>query len=222
MYKTGIRYTFPSDTELELYNLPKTATEENTRHIPRNEIIREIIPNENKILKDILTAYPDIDFGYLNKGENTTKTIDEASKVLDYPERFILKTMVSKDKEGGIYTFTTLGDSGIKVGTIRKLKQPFRDANEITGPLELEPIEQHLIKEYTGTEAGYCGPIPLDNEYLEKINGILIQKRISKPGNSIPFITFPIGQHESIFMSPKELYKSLIQTCGIKKVSTFQ
>ncbi len=107
------------------------------------------------------------------------------------------------------------------MGTIRKLKQPFRDANEISGPLELEPLEENQIKEYTGTETGYCGPIPLNIEHLEKINGILIQHRISKPGNSITFITFPIGQHESILMPPKELYKSLIHVCGKEKVSNF-
>ena len=222
MYKTSIHYIFPSGIDLEQYNIPGTATEENTEFRPRDDIIKEIIPNENKILKDILTSDPNIDFGYLNKGENTTKTTQEASELLEYPERFILKTMVSKDKEGSIYTFTTLGDSGIKVGTIRKLKQPFRDANEISGPLELAPIEQDRIKEYTGTEAGYCGPIPLDRKYLEKINGILIQKKISKPGNSIPFITFPIGPHKSILMSPKKLYTSLIETCGNEKVSTFE
>lgn len=221
MYKTGIHYIFPSGIDLEQYHIPGTATEENTEFRPRDDIIKEIIPNENKILKDILTSDPNIDFGYLNKGENTTKTTQEASKLLEYRERFILKTIVSKDKEGSIYTFTTLGDSGIKVGTIRKLKQPFRDANEISGPLELEPLEENKIKEYTGTETGYCGPIPLDSEYLEKINGILIQHRISKPGNSITFITFPIGQHESILMPPKELYKSLIHVCGKEKVSNF-
>ena len=222
MYKTDIKYIFPSGIDLEPYNILGTATEENKESRPRNEIIKNIIPNKNKILKEILTSYPDIDFGYLNKGKNTTKTTKEASELLDYSERFILKTMVSKDKKGKIYTFTTLGDSGIKVGTIRKLRQSFRDANDISGPLELAPIEQDRIKEYNGTDAGYCGPSPLDREYLEKINGILIQKKISKPGNSIPFITFPIGPHESILMSPKELYTSLIETCGKEKVSTFE
>ncbi len=40
MYKTDIHYIFPSGIDLEQYNIPGTATEENTEFRPRDDIIK--------------------------------------------------------------------------------------------------------------------------------------------------------------------------------------
>ena len=87
-----ISYIFPDGFKTDEYILPETANENNITFANRDYIIDSIIPDENKILKDLLRSEPYTVFGYLHKGENTTKTISAASEFLRFNARHIIKT----------------------------------------------------------------------------------------------------------------------------------
>ena len=232
MKNNGISYIFPQDLAIDIYSLPKTATQDSTSFEPRKHIIEQIIPDKNEILKDILRSNPYMPFGYINKGKQLTKTIEDASNLLDFKKKYILKTLITKDTEDDIYAVVTLGNHRPNIKKIRPISRIFRDAHKIAGPLSLSTLEEELIEDYIGMPAGFCGPVPLDKTYLGKIEGIIIQRkaknidiihRYESGEKNIKkiFITFPINMNESLLMRPRDLYEKLIEKCSKDKVSLF-
>lgn len=210
MSSNEISYIFPEKFETKGYILPETAIESNITFADRNDIIDNIIPDENIILKKLLKSNSDTSFGYLHKGDKTTKTIKEASDHLGLRARYILKTIITKDTNNNIYKIITLGD----FGNINKIKpsQGFIDNHNIDLPLKLKLTDKDQVKTYTGIEGGFCRPVPLDKEYMDCLEGILIQntiRNIEKLDKKKILLTFPVGHHESLLIPPKELYKIL-------------
>ena len=223
MQSSEISYIFPENFDIQKYALPETANEHNVSFINRDEIIENIIPDENIILKDLLRSNPNTPFGYLDKGKNTTKTINEASALLGMEARYVLKTMITEDTTNHkIYKIITLGD----FGNIKKIKlqQRFIKAHNIDSQLSIEPIDEGRVYDYTGTENGFCRPVPLDDEYMDCLEGIAIQNKIRNivglNTNQI-LITFPVGYHESLLIPPKGLYKLLNENYP-DKVTSFK
>ena len=223
MDNNEIHYTFPENLDPQKYVLPETAGNNNISFAPREYIIDKIIPEENRILKDILHSDSSIPFGYLSKGQNTTKTIKEASELLGFNYRYILKTIVAKDSSNNIYTITTLGDFG-NITKIDRLSQDFIDSHKIDFPLYFELLDENLIEKYTGTKNGFCRPVPLDEIYMNNLEGIFLQNKIRKilgrKDNNV-LVTFPVGYHESLLIPPRKLY-NLLKDKNPDKVTFFK
>lgn len=205
-----ISYIFPEGFKTDEYILPETANESNITFANRDYIIDSIIPDENKILKDLLRAEPYTDFGYIHKGKKITETIIAASKFLGFNARHIIKTIITEDTDNNIYKLITRGNFGHI--NIIKPSQEFRDKHNIDLPLILKPIDKDLVQRYTGTENGFCRPVPLDDTHMDNLKGILIQNKIrnaDKLDKMRILLTFPIGYHESLLIQPKELYQQL-------------
>ncbi len=227
MEDNGISYIFPSDVNIELFSLPKTANPENINVKPREYIIEQIIPDKNEILKDILLSNPNMPFGYIDKGSNETKTIEEASKLLDYERKKILKTLVTKDADENIYMVVTLGNYRPNLKNINHLSKTFKDAHDIISPLKLYKLDSNF-EDHIGMPAGFCGPVLFNKDYMKNVKGILfhnnikkIQQRYTRNAKDI-MITFPISKNESILMHPRDLYEKLKSKCGEDKISFFK
>ncbi|MCK4808285.1 MAG: YbaK/EbsC family protein [Candidatus Aenigmarchaeota archaeon] len=227
MENNGVSYIFPSDIDLELFSLPKTANSENINVKPKEYIIEQIIPNKNEILKDILLSNQDMPFGYIDKGNNETKTIEEASNLLDFKEKYILKTLITKDLDENIYMVVTLGNYRPNLNNIRHISKEFRDAHDIASPPKLYKLDSDF-EDYIGMPAGFCGPVLFNKDYMKNVKGILfhnnikkIQQRYTRNAKDI-MITFPISKNESILMHPRDLYETLKGKCGKDKISFFK
>ena len=234
MENNGVSYIFPSDIDLELLLLPKTAIQKNINYEPRKYIIENIIPDKNEILKDILHSNPDMPFGYIDKGSNETKTIEEASKLLDFEKEYILKTLVTKDADENIYMVVTFGNYHPNIKKIKHLSEIFRNAHDIDGPLKLHMINSEQVENFIGMPAGFCGPVLFNKDYIinkvneKNVEGILFHNNIKKIqqrytiNEKYIMITFPISKNESILMHPRDLYKKLKDKCGEDKISFFK
>ena len=211
MDNSKIQYTFSENLNPQRYLLPKTAGDNNISFASRGDMIDKMIPEENLILKELLINNPNIPFGCLNKGDNVTKTIKDASELIELDYRYILKTIVAKDTSSNIYTITTLGDFG-NITKINKLSQIFVDNHNIDIPLYLELLDKNQVEKFTGTENGFCRPVPLNETYIDDLEGIFIQNKIRKmlgrKDNNV-LVTFPVGYHESLLIPPKKVYNLL-------------
>ena len=179
MENNGISYIFPSDVNIELFSLPKTANPENINVKPREYIIEQIIPDKNEILKDILLSNPNMPFGYIDKGSNETRTIEEASNFLNFEKKYILKTLVTRDLGENIYMVVTLGNYRPNLKNINHLSKAFKDAHDIISPLKLYKLDSDF-EDYIGMPAGFCGPVLFNKNYMKNIKGILFQFKIKK------------------------------------------
>ncbi len=234
MENNGVSYTFPSDLNIELYSLPETAIKKNISFEPREYIIENIIPDKNKILKSILYSNPDMPFGYIDKGSNETRTIEDASKLLDYERKKILKTLVTKDADENIYMVVTFGNYHPNIKKIKHLSEIFRNAHDIDGPLKLHMIDSKHVENFIGMPAGFCGPVLFNKDYIinqvseKNVKGILFHHKIKKTqqrytiNEKYIMITFPISKNESILMHPRDLYEKLKSKCGEDKISFFR
>ncbi|MCK5042580.1 MAG: hypothetical protein KAR23_06360 [Candidatus Aenigmarchaeota archaeon] len=227
MNNNNVSYIFPSDIDLELFLLPKTALQKNISYESREYIIEYIILDKNEILKDILLSNQDIPFGYIDKDSNETKTIEEASKLLDYEKKYILKTLVTKDADENIYMVVTLGNYRPNLNNIRHISKEFRDAHDIASPPKLYK-QNSDFEDYIGMPAGFCGPILFNEDYMKNVKGILfhnnikkIQQRYTRNAKDI-MVTFPISKNESILIHPRDLYETLKGKCGEDKISFFK
>jgi len=234
MEQNNISYIFPSGIDLELLLLPKTAIQKNISYEPREYIIENIIPDKNEILKSILYSNPDIPFGYIDKGNNETRKIEEASYLLDFNKKYILKTLVTKDFDENIYMVVTLGNHHPNIKKIKHLSEIFRNTHDIDGPLKLHMIDSEQIEKFIGMPAGFCGPVLFNKDYItnkvgeKNVKGILFHHKIKKTQQRYTIkekyimITFPISKNESILMHPRDLYEKLKDKCGEDKISFFK
>ncbi|NOQ38160.1 hypothetical protein GQ472_04695 [archaeon] len=227
MNNSNVSYIFPSDINIELFSLPKTATQDSISFKPREYIIEQIIPQKNKILKDIFKSEPDMPFGYINKGEKETKTIEEASNLLDFKKKYILKTLVTRDLDENIYMVITLGNYRPNINNIRHISKKFRDAHDLTSPPKLYKLDSDF-EDHIGMSAGFCGPVLYNEDYMKNIKGILFhtnikkkQQRYTRNAEDI-MITFPISKNASILMHPGDLYEKLKDKCGEDKIAFFK
>ncbi|NOQ55734.1 MAG: hypothetical protein GQ477_02915 [Nanohaloarchaea archaeon] len=207
-----IQYIFPEDMDITKYLLPETAKDSNISFAQREDIIDKMIPDENVILKGLLHTNPGTIFGYIHKGNTTTKTIQEASAHLGFHAKYILKTIIAKDpKNDNVYTIITRGNSG-NITKINQTSNLFVEEHDIDTPFSIELLDSDLIQEYTGVLNGFCRPVHLNEEYLNKQKYIFIQNKIKTMmglNTNKALVTFPIGDYESLLIPPKELYKIL-------------
>ncbi|MCK4927675.1 MAG: YbaK/EbsC family protein [Candidatus Aenigmarchaeota archaeon] len=234
MENNGVSYIFPSDVNIELFSLPKTAIQKNISFEPREYIIESIIPDKNEILKSILYSNPNMPFGYIDKGNNETRTIEDASTLLDYEIKKILKTLVTKDADENIYMVVTFGNYHPNLKKIKHLSEIFRNAHDIDGPLKLHMIDSEQVEKFIGMPAGFCGPVLFNKDYIinkvdeKNVKGILFHHKIKKTQQRYTIkekyimITFPISKNESILIHPRDLYEKLKDKCGEDKISFFK
>ncbi len=186
----------------------------------RNEAIQKI-PENHEILRNLLA----IEFKYRDRGEvnerspffiyvdkgKQTKTIDETSKHLGIPPKRVSKSVFFNKKENPkkLYLFSVLGKGPVHTNSsicIVKKKDARSYLTDSESLFSLKNAEPEVIERKTGMSPGWCGPFPLNEDYLKNIEGIYFRKTYSRMAD---FVDIAISPTEAIFMPAKEVYTVL-------------